>query len=645
MPERYCDLVMEGGVTSGVVYPRAIVKLSNEFLFHSIGGTSAGAMAAAATAAAEYRRRHGNDRRGFDKLEKLPEEVAPPPGADEKDSTLFRLFSPQPATAPIFAVVASALNRSGATGIAGGLLLGLGRAFWLTGLLGAGLVLALAWFGDPPSNGMGWFLVVVLALLVALIATLGRLCLMLAGPFIRNGFGLCRGYSPGDETRFPRGAKGEPLTLWLSRLINECAGRAPDGPPLTFGMLWDAPGFPPDWLKRVTDDRPRRSIDLQMVTTSLTQGRPFQLPDADADVPLYVSLKDFELYFPPNVVQCIRESSKAPERAYDPKPVGHPGPEDLVELPLRSLPVVVAARLSLSFPFLLSAVPLYSVDYTADREDRAVKRCWFSDGGLTSNFPIHFFDSPLPLWPTFGISLEQKDPVHQPGDIWMPTTNAGGRADPWDDLDASHAGLRGGVETLFRFVGALLGSIRDWQDRLDARSPGVRDRVVRIRLTKEEGGLNLAMSRKQIEAVAKKGAKAGDELLARYCAIGKPALPLAHPMDLDNHRWVRLRVLIGALEKHALGLRAALVTPPPEAASWAELIESAKTVWADQADRCPVSAVQAALVDADLAALLALAKATVEPPGTASTAPRRQPIWSLRPAISSNGSGVGRDGS
>jgi len=27
------------------------------------------------------------------------------------------------------------------------------------------------------------------------------------------------------------------------------------------------------------------------------------------------------------------------------------------------------------------------------------------DGGLTSNFPIHFFDAPLPGRPTFGINL------------------------------------------------------------------------------------------------------------------------------------------------------------------------------------------------------------------------------------------------
>src|SRR5260370_42441779 len=104
MPDRYCDLVMEGGVTSGVVYPRAIVKLSNEFLFHSIGGTSAGAIAAAATAAAEYRRRPKDDRSGFGLLERPPIELAPPAHADEKEATPFGVFSPQAEHHRIFSV-------------------------------------------------------------------------------------------------------------------------------------------------------------------------------------------------------------------------------------------------------------------------------------------------------------------------------------------------------------------------------------------------------------------------------------------------------------------------------------------------------------------------------------------------------------
>jgi len=37
---KYCDLVMKGGITSGVVYPTAAVKLSSEYRFKNIGGTS-----------------------------------------------------------------------------------------------------------------------------------------------------------------------------------------------------------------------------------------------------------------------------------------------------------------------------------------------------------------------------------------------------------------------------------------------------------------------------------------------------------------------------------------------------------------------------------------------------------------------------
>jgi hypothetical protein len=67
--------------------------------------------------------------------------------------------------------------------------------------------------------------------------------------------------------------------------------------------------------------------------------------------------------------------------------------------------------MSLSFPILLSAVPLYAYDQEAEcefREQHPPARCWFSDGGICSNFPMHFFDSPLPRWPTFGITLVPK---------------------------------------------------------------------------------------------------------------------------------------------------------------------------------------------------------------------------------------------
>jgi predicted acylesterase/phospholipase RssA len=67
-----CDIVMKGGVTSGVVYPLAICELATVYRFKSIGGTSAGAIAAVATAAAEYRRRKHGSVEGFELLEGLP---------------------------------------------------------------------------------------------------------------------------------------------------------------------------------------------------------------------------------------------------------------------------------------------------------------------------------------------------------------------------------------------------------------------------------------------------------------------------------------------------------------------------------------------------------------------------------------------
>ena len=37
---RTCDIVMKGGITSGVVYPQAITTLAERYDFKNIGGTS-----------------------------------------------------------------------------------------------------------------------------------------------------------------------------------------------------------------------------------------------------------------------------------------------------------------------------------------------------------------------------------------------------------------------------------------------------------------------------------------------------------------------------------------------------------------------------------------------------------------------------
>src|SRR5688572_20147855 len=90
-PLRTCDIVMKGGITSGVVYPLAIFRLSRRFVFKNIGGTSAGAIAAAATAAAEFCRQRNGNLAGFEKLALLPKLLIQKPQASTR-TRLFQFF-------------------------------------------------------------------------------------------------------------------------------------------------------------------------------------------------------------------------------------------------------------------------------------------------------------------------------------------------------------------------------------------------------------------------------------------------------------------------------------------------------------------------------------------------------------------------
>ena len=85
-----CDIVMKGGIVSGVVYPGAIRKLSEKYQFKSVGGASAGAIAACLTAAAEYRRQQGKN--VFDEIGKVPFWLGAP-SPQEPGSNLFRACS------------------------------------------------------------------------------------------------------------------------------------------------------------------------------------------------------------------------------------------------------------------------------------------------------------------------------------------------------------------------------------------------------------------------------------------------------------------------------------------------------------------------------------------------------------------------
>ena len=73
--DQFCDLVLNGGVASGVVYPWALLELARHYRFKCIGGNSVGAMAAALAAAAEYGRCNGVEN-AFEPLRRMPLELA-----------------------------------------------------------------------------------------------------------------------------------------------------------------------------------------------------------------------------------------------------------------------------------------------------------------------------------------------------------------------------------------------------------------------------------------------------------------------------------------------------------------------------------------------------------------------------------------
>ena len=114
-PEYECDVILKGGITSGIVYPPAIAELAQYHRFRGIAGASAGAIGASAAAAAEVGRQ--SETGGFGLLDSLPTELS---ATDDQGRTkLLRLFQPQDETRPIFDIVWQARSTVGMTRVRG----------------------------------------------------------------------------------------------------------------------------------------------------------------------------------------------------------------------------------------------------------------------------------------------------------------------------------------------------------------------------------------------------------------------------------------------------------------------------------------------------------------------------------------------
>ena len=433
-------------------------------------------------------------------------------------------------------------------------------------IIGVALIIPVAVFGilrpalyaSAVLVGLAASIVIAVGLLTSILAYLSR---------VRSrAFGFVPGTTPQRQRNLldvmagvPKPTVEKSLVPWLSGCLNALAGLG-DDQVLRFGHLWSGLDYherrrsqaPDDLAKwRLMSERSdHRLVNLELMTTDLTRQRPFRFPlDASTDddpEQLWVcvdQLRDGESQiFPESVMQALSETES--RDVHD----RHGVVRKLNKLPEPwDMPVIFAVRISMSLPALFQAVRLYRIRRPSPIQDDfgrtlidhgqpltllspfdSAQELWFSDGGITSNFPVHFFDDALPRWPTVSLNLgiHPHEAPHQ--DIWLPQD--------WDDLNIP-------VKTLgasgLEFGKAIFNTAMSWRDSLQSALPGYRNRIAQVRTSPGEGGTNLFMPREIIASMALRGALAGARLRTRFVDEGQ----------WNRFRWLRLRTAVSNIER------------------------------------------------------------------------------------------------
>ena len=345
------------------------------------------------------------------------------------------------------------------------------------------------------------------------------------------------------------------------------------------------------------------------MTTCITHGRPYRLPFRDDDDIkenglFYFRPADFRRLFPERVVKWMEDNPRSPSgnRPEDVQRRERLAARGFRPLPEpRNTPVIVAVRMSLSFPILLSAVPLYAFDRDRDPQGENPERCWFSDGGVCSNFPIHFFDAPLPRWPTLSINLIPKPRDTPLAELLVPgmaESNRDRLQERWNRFEVEEWAVPGsdklqareksGLGKLGGFLNAVLTTMQNWSDNTQSRLPGYRDRIADVGLTPDEGGLNLTMPQERIDELTKRGAAVAAQFINRFATPLGAAVP---EMNWANHRWLRMRSLLASLEQMLSKLEHSCAQPQegdPDYESWvagSKLREAPSYPWKNEKQR------------------------------------------------------------
>ncbi len=634
-----CSIVLEGGVTSALIYAGLLCRLSRHYTFRQLGGTSSGAMAAAAAAAAEYGRQVATSAAAapcgrspppadpFVELGRFPDKLAM---TDETGGTrLLALFRPHPMARAAFRVVLAVLarpgKRYGASAVARGV-----AALWINhpggavlasllaaviGWLVARWVSSFSWCGTAPDLAAAcaalWVVVMLPTLLGAVVVVAAWAVWRTVRALRANHWGLCSGMPQAEGEA--EGASNA-LMPTLHKLYQSLSGKC-ECAPLTFGDLWGQP----DGKISAPWSTSGRQIDLQIVTTSLGLARPLRIPGEPGTEPLrefFYDPDEWATLFPKAVMQHLKIHGRPSKLVRDDGHVLWALP------PPQHLPVLVAARLSLSFPLLLSAIPMYvAVPRPPERGVEAepaprqydVRKTYFSDGGITSNCPVHLFDAPLPGFPTFAINL------YRSGARRRSVT----RADTQDpDAEASTIGDAACWRDPLPFLQAILHTSLDWRDSLQRRMPSFRDRVVHIGVPRGAGGLNLTMPPHTIRRLGQLGQIAARRLHRDFALPGRDGAANAW----ERHRWTRARTTLSALRAYLATFVDRLATGEPD---YVRLLRAAQP--ADHAFPDDVSREQALDLIREVRSLMRTIDATTPPDALDQGAPHPRPKLHLSP--------------
>ena len=610
-----CDLIMKGGVTSGLVYPGAIAAISRSYRLCNIGGTSAGAIGAVAAAAMEYGLRTGRNPGAQDRMAWLHREMAE--HTDQGASRLDAMFCGDPATAPLLGALKGVLGGKYAPLL--GLLStawpalapGSRRALILTGIATASQMLAGAGLGwllttgtSPGVQGLATGLAAMISLCLAgwfnLRGSLAQAVTLsfddlnrLLQPVVANGMGLATGLALPAHTI--GGRQVPSLNEWLHGVIQSLAGHADDvpGDVVTFGRLWNlGAADEPSALQA-------RAIDLVLVCSDLSRVQSVSFPFLPDNQRLFYDPAEWDRIFPAPVMAAMAPNAWQVNDPEMPSGLGYSA-RDVLDaaadhgdlgarlrlLPKgKHIPILVGARASMAFPGLFTPLPLWLLRWVGkpevqDERRPILSRIYLSDGGITSNFPIHLFDAVVPSRPTFAINLLYPDDdlsieeFHSdaaaamagkavPGNVRTlgGTLDAGGAVKlgdlimPFADGDRVQfykAPAAGSALAQIAGLGLrVVETARTWGDVSLYNQVGVRDRIIHIRLSGNEGGFNLGMDGATIASLDTKGVYAGTALACRFRhdtpvdMLDDPKRP-RFTLTWANHRRIRIEALLAA---------------------------------------------------------------------------------------------------